>query len=116
MSTPAPPVPVTAQAAKAADALATIVGVAQAAAPPAVPSPRFSFEGYSPWTWAVKHQELLKNVGKTETLILGIGGTAGEKVPVINGHVLLVAAIVAAIIPVSFAWDALQYFVKENPA
>ena len=48
--------------------------------------------------------------------MLGIGGTAGDKVPVVNGHVLLVAAIVAAIIPVAFVWDALQYFVKENPA
>ena len=62
-----------------------------------------------------KHQELLKNVGKTETLILGVGA-AGDKVPIVTGHALLVAAIVAAIIPVSFVWDALQYFVKENPA
>ena len=110
------PVPITPAATKANDALGEIIQVATEAKPPAVPSPRFSFKGYSVWTWAIKHQELLKNVGKTETLVLGIGGTAGDKVPVVNGHVLLVAAIVAAIIPVAFVWDALQYFVKENPA
>ena len=110
------PDPITPAAVKANDALASIVTLATEARPPAVPSPRFSFKGYSAWTWAIKHQELLKNVGKTETLVLGIGGTAGDKVPVVNGHVLLVAAIVAAIIPVAFVWDALQYFVKENPA
>ena len=110
------PVPVTPAATKANDALGEIIQVATDAKPPAVPSPRFSFKGYSVWTWAIKHQELLKNVGKTETLVLGIGGAAGDKVPVVNGHVLLVAAIVAAIIPVAFVWDALQYFVKENPA
>ncbi len=108
--------PITPAAVKANDALGQIIQVAtNAALPRAVPSPRFSFKGYSPWAWAIKHQELLKNVGKTETLVLGIGGTAGAQVPVINGHVLLVALIVAAIIPVSFAWDALQYFVHENP-
>ena len=110
------PVPITPAATKANDALGEIIQVATEAKPPAVPSPRFSFKGYSVWTWAIKHQELLKNVGKTETLVLGIGGTAGEQVPVVNGHVLLVALIVAAIIPVAFVWDALQYFVKENPA
>ena len=50
VSTPAPEAPLTPQAAKAADALQTIVEVAQNAAPPAVPSTRFSFKGYSPWT------------------------------------------------------------------
>jgi len=108
--------PITPAATKANDALETIAKVVADAAPPVTLSPRFSFKGYSVWTWAAKHQELLKNIGKTETLVLGLGGVANGQVPVITGHVLLVAAIVAAIIPVAMAWDALQYFITQNPA
>lgn len=109
MSTPTPPIPFTSQAVKAADALQTIVEVAQNAAPPAVPSTSGSWTGWSFMTWLAKNKGELKTLASIAT---GLGSAW------ISAHLAGDAAVLIGGIfgfATKFALDWLDYGLTNNP-
>lgn len=103
------PVPVTAQAAKAADALATIVEVAQGAAPPAVPSPSGSWAGWSFMAWLAKNKGELKTLA---SIAAGLG-SAWISAHLVGDTAVLVGGIFG--FATKFVLDWLDYGLTNNP-
>jgi hypothetical protein len=89
--------------------------LAPATAPAATPSPRFSLRGWSPATWLAKNKEWVKWLMTTESGLLGLQTLSQQQVPVIAGHELQVAAVLAGLGLVKLLFDVGDYFLTANP-
>jgi hypothetical protein len=106
VSTPVPP---TAAANVATDALASIAQIATNAQPPAVAVPPGSFRGWLFGTW------LRKNKDKLKTIVVAASGIATAWVSI---HALGTVAVLAGggvSLVTSFLLDGLDYFLTGDP-